>query len=212
MEEMSLAKAINDEDNEMPAVLLTTTPAEDNEMTGVLSTTIPAEELDEMIKVIKEDDKFVVTRSRQQLCVSLEIEAESMPRKKKVKDNMGLELPSLNLASQIPIDDHKNILREQVAKENADADDVQEDERASGVVYESKDHCIEELITSKIKEENEKSSEIGESPGAEATTNEAAIDQKSPRSNIQKKSKEFQQQLKEREENMKGYGVSGKMI
>jgi hypothetical protein len=41
MEEMSLAKAINDEDNEMPAVL---------------STTKPAEGSDEMIKIIKEED------------------------------------------------------------------------------------------------------------------------------------------------------------
>jgi hypothetical protein len=41
---------------------------------------------------------------------------------KKIKDNVGLEL--LNLASQISIDNHKNITREQVAKENTDADDA----------------------------------------------------------------------------------------
>jgi hypothetical protein len=43
---------------------------------------------------------------------------------KKIKDNVGLELPFLNLASQIPIDNHENITREQVAKENTDADDA----------------------------------------------------------------------------------------
>jgi hypothetical protein len=43
---------------------------------------------------------------------------------KKIKDNVGLELPFLNLASQIPIDNHENITREQVAKENTDANDA----------------------------------------------------------------------------------------
>ena len=45
-------------------------------------------------------------------------------KRKKIKDNVGLELPFLNLASQISIDNHKNITREQVAKENTDADDA----------------------------------------------------------------------------------------
>ncbi|KAB5521061.1 hypothetical protein DKX38_025380 [Salix brachista] len=214
MEEMSLAKAINDEDNEMPAVL---------------STTTPAKELDEMIKVIKEEDNcrdkikatamveitetsleeaqldekpVQVSNITSNDSVSLEIEAEAC-QEEKVKDNVGLELPSLNLASQIPIDDHKNIMREQVAKENADANDVQEDERASGVVYESKDHCIEELIISKIKEENEKSSEIGESPGAEAAANEAAIDQNPPEV-ISKEEQGISATTERREGNMKG--------
>ncbi|KAG5254523.1 microtubule-associated protein [Salix suchowensis] len=229
LKEMSLAKAITDEDYEMPAVLSTTTPAEDNEMTGVLSTTTPAEELDEMIKVIKEEDNcrdkikatamveitetsleeaqldekpVQVSNITSNDSVSLEIEAEAC-QEEKVKDDVRLELPSLNLASQIPIDDHKNILREQVAKENTNADDVQEDERASGVVYESKDHCIEELITSKIKEENEKSSEIDESPGAEAATNEAAIDQNPPEV-ISKEEQGISATTERREENMKG--------
>jgi hypothetical protein len=39
-----------------------------------------------------------------------------MSTRKKIKDNMGLELPYLNLTSQIPIDDHENITKEQVAK------------------------------------------------------------------------------------------------
>ncbi|KAJ6314696.1 hypothetical protein OIU78_018222, partial [Salix suchowensis] len=202
---MSLAKAITDEDNEMLAVLSTTTPAEDNEMTGVLSTTTPAEELDEMINVIKEEDncrdkikatamieitetnleeaqldeKLVqVSNITSNDSVSLEIEAEAC-QEEKVKDDVGLELPSLNLASQIPIDDHKNILREQVAKENTNADDVQEDERASGVVYESKDHC------------------------AEAATNEAAIDQNPPEV-ISKEEQGISATTERREENMKG--------
>ncbi|KAG5254529.1 titin [Salix suchowensis] len=229
LKEMSLAKAITDEDNEMLAVLSTTTPAEDNEMTGVLSTTTPAEELDEMIKVIKEEDNcrdkikatamveitetsleeaqldekpVQVSNITSNDSVSLEIEAEAC-QEEKVKDDVGLELPSLNLASQIPIDDHKNILREQVAKENTNADDVQEDERASGVVYESKDHCIEELITSKIKEENEKSSEIDESPGAEAATNEAVTYQNPPEV-ISKEEQGISATTERREENMKG--------
>jgi len=45
-------------------------------------------------------------------------------KEKKIKDNVGLELLVLNLASQIPIDNHENITREQVAKENTDADDA----------------------------------------------------------------------------------------
>jgi hypothetical protein len=45
-------------------------------------------------------------------------------KKKKIKDNMGLKIPYLNLTSQIPIDDRENITREQVAKENIDADDA----------------------------------------------------------------------------------------
>ncbi|KAJ6949486.1 hypothetical protein NC651_003468 [Populus alba x Populus x berolinensis] len=188
MEEMSLAKAINDEDNEMPAVL---------------STTKTAEELDEMVKIIKEEDScrdkikattmveiaktsleeaqldekpVQVSNITSNDTVSLEIEAEAC-QQEKIKDNVGLELPS-NLASPI-LDDHENIMREQVAKENADADDVQENERASDVVYESKDHGIEELVTRKIKEENEKSSEI-ESLGVEAAANEIAIDHNPP--------------------------------
>jgi hypothetical protein len=45
--------------------------------------------------------------------VSLEIEAKTCQQvKKKIKDNIRLELPFLNLASQVPIDDHKNIIRE----------------------------------------------------------------------------------------------------
>jgi hypothetical protein len=49
--------------------------------------------------------------------VSLEIEAKTcLTRKKKIKDNMGLKIPYLNLTSQIPIDDRENITREQVAK------------------------------------------------------------------------------------------------
>lgn len=211
MEEMSLAKAINDEDNEMPAVL---------------STTKTAEESDETIKIIKEEDsccdKIKATTMVEiaktsleeaqldekpvQVCnitsndtVSLEIEAEAC-QQEKIKDNVGLELPS-NLASPIPIDDHENIMREQVAKENADADDVQENERASDVVYESKDHGIEELITSKIKEENEKSSEI-ESLGVEAAANEIAIDQNPPEV-ISKEEQGISATTERREENVK---------
>ncbi|KAJ6751588.1 hypothetical protein OIU85_002060 [Salix viminalis] len=176
MEEMSLAKAINDEDNEMPAVLSTTTPAEDNEMTGVLSTTTPAEELDEMIKVIKEEDNC----------------------RDKIKATAMVEITETSLEeAQL---DEKPV---QVAKENAYADDVQEDERASGVVFESKDHCIEELITSKIKEENEKSSETGESTGVEAAANEAVIDQNPPEV-ISEEEQGISATTERREENMKG--------
>ncbi|KAJ6965699.1 titin [Populus alba x Populus x berolinensis] len=213
MEEMSLAKAINDEDNEMPAVL---------------STTKTDEESDEMIKIIKEEDSCCdeikattmveiaktsleeaqldekpvqVSNITSDDAVSLEIEAEAC-QQEKIKDNVGLELelPS-NLASPIPIDYHENIMREQVAKENADADDVQENERASDVVYESKDHGIEELVTSKIKEENEKSSEI-ESLGVEAAANEIAIDQNPPEV-ISKEEQGISATTERREENMK---------
>uniref|UniRef100_A0A2K2C891 Titin-like n=1 Tax=Populus trichocarpa TaxID=3694 RepID=A0A2K2C891_POPTR len=212
MEEMSLAKAINDEDNEMPAVL---------------STTKPAEESDEMIKIIKEEDSCCdkikattmveiaktsleeaqldekpvqVSNITSNDSVSLEIEAEAC-QQEKIKDNVGLELPS-NLASPILIDDHENIMREQVAKENTDADDVQENERASDVVYESKDNGIEELITSKIKEENEKSSEIVESLGVEAAANEIAIGQNPPEV-ISKEEQGISATTERREENMK---------
>ncbi|KAI5604723.1 hypothetical protein BDE02_01G307300 [Populus trichocarpa] len=212
MEEMSLAKAINDEDNEMPAVL---------------STTKPAEGSDEMIKIIKEEDSCcdkikattMVEIAKTSLeeaqldekpvqvsnitlndSVSLEIEAEAC-QQEKIKDNVGLELPS-NLASPILIDDHENIMREQVAKENTDADDVQENERASDVVYESKDNGIEELITSKIKEENEKSSEIVESLGVEAAANEIAIGQNPPEV-ISKEEQGISATTERREENMK---------
>ncbi|KAL3569073.1 hypothetical protein D5086_028963 [Populus alba] len=211
MEEMSLAKAINDEDNEMPAVL---------------STTKTAEESDEMIKIIKEEDSCCdkikattmveiaktsleeaqldekpvqVSNITSNDAVSLEIEAEAC-QQEKIKDNVGLELPS-NLASPNPIDDHENIMREQVAKENADADDVQENERASDVVYESKDHGIEELVTSKIKEENEKSSEI-ESLGVEAAANEIAIDQNPPEV-LSKEEQGISATTERREENVK---------
>ncbi|XP_052312042.1 uncharacterized protein LOC7487873 isoform X21 [Populus trichocarpa] len=212
MEEMSLAKAINDEDNEMPAVL---------------STTKPAEGSDEMIKIIKEEDSCCdkikattmveiaktsleeaqldekpvqVSNITSNDSVSLEIEAEAC-QQEKIKDNVGLELPS-NLASPILIDDHENIMREQVAKENTDADDVQENERASDVVYESKDNGIEELITSKIKEENEKSSEIVESLGVEAAANEIAIGQNPPEV-ISKEEQGISATTERREENMK---------
>jgi hypothetical protein len=212
MEEMSLAKAINDEDNEMPAVL---------------STTKPAEESDEMIKIIKEEDSCCdkikattmveiaktsleeaqldekpvqVSNITSNDSVSLEIEAEAC-QQEKIKDNVGLELPS-NLASPILIDDHENIMREQVAKENTDADDVQENERASDVVYESKDNGIEELITSKIKEENQKSSEIVESLGVEAAANEIAIGQNPPEV-ISKEEQGISATTERREENMK---------
>ncbi|XP_061973263.1 uncharacterized protein LOC133695320 isoform X4 [Populus nigra] len=212
MEEMSLAKAINDEDNVMPAVL---------------STTKPAEESDEMIKIIKEEDSCCdkikattmveiaktsleeaqldekpvqVSNITSNDSVSLEIEAEAC-QQEKIKDNVGLELPS-NLASPILIDDHENIMREQVAKENADADDVQDNERASDVVYESKDNGIEELITSKIKEENEKSSEIVESLGVEAAANEIAIGQNPPEV-ISKEEQGISATTERREENMK---------
>jgi hypothetical protein len=211
MEETSLAKAINDEDNEMPAVL---------------STTKPAEESDEMIKIIKEEDSCdkmkattMVDIAKTSLeeaqldekpvhvsnitsndSVSLEIEAEAC-QQEKIKDNVGLELPS-NLTSPILIDDHENITREQVAKENADADDVQENERASDVVYESKDNGIEELITSTIKEENEKSSEIVESLGVEAATNEITISQNPPEV-ISKEEQGISATTERREENMK---------
>ncbi|XP_011005146.1 PREDICTED: microtubule-associated protein futsch-like [Populus euphratica] len=212
MEEMSLGKAINDEDNGM---------------TAVLSTTKPAEESNEMIKIIKEEDSCCdkikattmveITKTSLEEAqldekpvqvsnitsndgVSLEIEAEAC-QQEKIKDNMGLELPS-NLASPIPIDDHDNIMREQVVKESADADDVQENERASDVAYESKDHGTEELFTSKIKEENEKSSEIVESLGVEAAANEIAIDQNPPEV-VSKEEQGISATTERREENMK---------
>jgi len=46
----------------------------------------------------------------------LKLKQKHVNKKKKFKDNMGLELPYLNLTSQIPIDDHENIMKEQVAK------------------------------------------------------------------------------------------------
>ena len=42
---------------------------------------------------------------------------------------MKLKIPYLNLRSQIPINDHENITREQVAKENIDADDARKMKR-----------------------------------------------------------------------------------
>jgi hypothetical protein len=50
-------------------------------------------------------------------------------KKKKIKDNMGLKIPYLNLTSQIPINDRENITREQIAKENIDADDARKMKR-----------------------------------------------------------------------------------
>jgi len=61
--------------------------------------------------------------------VSLEIEAKTCSTRKKIKDNMGLKIPYLNLTSQIPIDDHENITRAQVAKENIVADDARKMKR-----------------------------------------------------------------------------------
>ena len=61
--------------------------------------------------------------------VSLKIKAKTCSTKKKIKDNMGLKIPYLNLTSQIPINDRENITREQIAKENIDADDARKMKR-----------------------------------------------------------------------------------
>ena len=80
----------------------------------------------------------------------LKLKQKHVQQEKKIKDKMRLKIPHLNLTSQIPINDHENITREQVAKENRYRW-CQENEKASNVIYESKDHGIEELIISKIK-------------------------------------------------------------
>jgi hypothetical protein len=69
--------------------------------------------------------RYKVTNITTNDSVSLENKVKVCQQKgKKIKDNVGLELLVLNLASQIPIDNHENITREQVAKENTDADDA----------------------------------------------------------------------------------------
>ncbi|CAK7328117.1 unnamed protein product [Dovyalis caffra] len=192
MEEMTVAEAIEDEDNEMPAVLSTCTPTEESEeiiktmeeedkCCDDIKTTTMVEITKDSLEEDQLDEKTVqVSNITSNDSISHTIEAEAC-QQEKTKDNTALELHSSNLESQVPADDHENITREHVAEENEDADDVQENKRASDAVYESKDHGINELNTSKIKEEIEKSSETVESLGAEATANEVATEEILPK-------------------------------
>jgi hypothetical protein len=69
--------------------------------------------------------RYKVTNITTNDSVSLENKVKACQQeRKKIKDNVGLELPLLNLASQIPINNHENITREQVAEENTNADDA----------------------------------------------------------------------------------------